>query len=141
MESPSRLRYVAAALLGILGVGSFVGMVVIMVSHDPWAGLAIPSLLVSGLFLTACAAFVLSDAFGAWLFAGGVTGVLAFVAVSHVLSQRGIDWGDPVGLTVVVTAGGMVLVILARAIEARSARERDARAIEEWRRSRDRADL
>ncbi len=141
MESPSRLRYVAAALLGILGVGSFVGMVGIMVSHNPWAGLAIPMLLVSGVFITACAVLVLlTDALEAWLFAVLVTAVLVFVAVRYGLSQRGMVWVDPVGLAFVVTAGGMVLVIVARAIEARRRRERDARAIDAWRRSRNRGD-
>lgn len=140
MESPSRLRYVAAVLIGILGVGSFVGIVLIMMSQDPWAGLAITGLLVSGVAFTTCAVLVLSDALEAWLLAGVATCVLIWVAVSYAISRRGIVWGDPVGLVVVVAAGGMVLVIAARAIEARKGRERDAAAMEAWRRSRNRDD-
>ena len=123
MESPSRLRYVAATLLGILGVGSFVGIVVIMVGpHDSLAGLAIPIVLVSGVFLTACALFVLSDVIEAWLLAGVMTCVLAFPAINYVLSVQGRVWADPVGLAVGVATGGMVLVMVARAIEARRSR-------------------
>jgi ABC-type Fe3+-siderophore transport system permease subunit len=140
MESPSRLRYVAAALLGILGVGSFVEMVLVMMIPDPLAHLAVTGLLVSGVAFTTCALLVLSDALGAWLLAGVATGVLVWVAISYAISQRGIVWADPVGLAVVGTAGGMVLVIGARAIEARRDRERDAAAIGAWRRSRDRDD-
>ncbi len=140
MESPSRLRYVAAALLGILGVGSFVGIVIVMVSHDPWAGLAILPLFVAGVVLIACALFVLSDVLEAWLLAMVVTGLLAFPAINYVLSVRGRVWVDPVGLAVDVTVVVMVLVIVARAIEARRDRESDARAIEAWRRSRNRGD-
>ena len=139
MESPSRLRFVAAALLGILGVGSFVGIVVILLSQDPWAALAIQPLFVLGVVITVCALVVLSDALAAWLFAGLVTGVLVFVAVGSIL-REGMDWGNPVSLAVIGAAGGMVLVIVARAIEARRSRERDAGAIEAWRHSRNQTD-
>lgn len=139
MESPSRLRFVAAALLGILGVGSFVGIVVILLSQDPWAALAIQPLFVFGVVITVCALVVLSDALAAWLFAGLVTGVLVFVAVGSIL-REGMDLGNPVSLAVIGAAGGMVLVIVARAIEARRSRERDAGAVEAWRHSRNRDD-
>jgi hypothetical protein len=127
VELPSRLRYAAAALLGILGVGSFVAMVGIMVSHDAFAGLAIPGLFVAGLFLIAFALFVLSDLFGAWLLAAVVTGLLVLAAVSSVIDQRGRVWADPAGLAVDLIAVGMVVVIVARAIEARGSRNRGDR--------------
>ena len=122
MDKPSRLRYVAAAFLGVLGVGSFVGIVAVMTSGDAYANLGVPIFLIAGLILIACAWYVLSDAFEAWALAGMVTVVLLIPAIVFVVSVRGAVWRDPVGLVEAVAAFGMVVVIVARRVEARRSR-------------------
>lgn len=116
MNKGNRLRYVAAALTGTIAIASFVGLANAIAGQDPdhLAGF----LVFPGIVFMLSALALLTDSAAAWLIAVPLTGALVYVAVSITRLGQGMFEVDPITYVIDVTAGGMVLVLAARAIEA-----------------------
>jgi hypothetical protein len=112
----NRLPYLAAALMGTLAIASFVGLANANPSQDPdhLAGF----LVFPGIVFSLSALALLTDSVAAWLIAFSVTGALVYVALAVTRLQQVVVDADPITYLIDVTAGGMVLVLVARAIAA-----------------------
>ena len=116
MKLRNRLPYLAAALTGTIAVASFVGLANATPGQDPdhLAGF----LVFPGIVFTLSGFALLTDSVAAWLIAVPLTGALVYVAISITRLQQVLVEVDPITYVIDVAAGGMVLVLVARAIEA-----------------------
>jgi hypothetical protein len=102
--------------MGTLAFVSFVSLANVGASQDPdhLAGF----LVFPGIVFTLSALALLTDSVAAWLIAFPLTGALVYFALSLTRLQQVMVEVDPITYVIDVTAGGMVLVLVARAIEA-----------------------
>lgn len=110
----NRLRYLAAALTGTIAIASFVGLANAGQDPDHLAGF----LVFPGIVFTLSGLALLTDSVAAWLIALPLTGALVYVALSITRLQQLMVEVDPITYVIDLAAGGMVLVLVARAIEA-----------------------